>query len=99
MCEILNSTISSSPKIKNIINECKLLGVKLEKSNINNCSLNYEVCDGKIRMPLSLINKISSLTAKYIVDERNENGLYSSYFDFVRRVYKIGKENIKYIVL
>ena len=34
-----------------------------------------------------------------MVDERNENGLYSSYFDFVRRVYKIGKENIKYIIL
>ena len=99
MCELLNNYIGVSNKTKNIINECKLLNISITKPFINKCNSKYEVIDGKLVYPLSLIKKIGTLTSNQIINERNENGLYKSYYDFVRRNYKIGKSVISSIIL
>ena len=99
MCEILNNYIGVSSKTKTLLNECKRLGVEIIKPTINNTSCNYEIIEGKIVYPLSMIKGIGTLTCRQIVDERVKNGAFTSYFDFTKRTYKTGIDVIKNVIL
>ena len=99
MCEILNNYIGVSSKTKTLLNECKRLGVEIIKPTINNTSCNYEIIEGKIVYPLSMIKGIGTLTCRQIVDERISNGAFTSYFDFIKRTYKTGIDVIKNVIL
>lgn len=99
MCEILNNYIGVSSKTKTLLNECKRLGVEIIKPTINNTSCNYEIIEGKIVYPLSMIKGIGTLTCRQIVDERVKNGAFTSYFDFIKRTYKTGIDVIKNVIL
>ena len=99
MCEILNNYIGVSSKTKTLLNECKRLGVEIIKPTINNTSCNYEIIEGKIVYPLSMIKGIGTLTCRQIVDERVANGAFTSYFDFIKRTYKTGIDVIKNVIL
>ncbi len=99
MCEILNNSVSVSTKTKTTLNECKKLGINIVKPTINNASCNYEIEGGNLVYPLSMIKKVGTLTCRQIMQEREKNGEYTSYANFVKRNYKIGKEVIKNIIL
>lgn len=98
-CEILNNNIGNANKTKNIINECKRLNVEVVSPMINVSGHKYVIRDNKIIYPLSLIKGIGTLTARQIEKERDENGSFGSYLDFVKRTYKLGKDVLKNIVL
>ena len=83
--ELLNNSISSSNKTKSIIDECKSLGEEVTGPIINISTDKYNVIEDKLVLPLSLIKGIGVLTAKEIVRERDLNGSFTSYLDFVRR--------------
>ena len=99
MCEILNNYIGVQSKTKTCINECKRLGVEIVKPNINLSSCRYINKDNSLVYPLSLIKEIGTLTARQIENERLENGNYTSYLDFVKRNYKLGRNVIRNIIL
>ena len=99
MCEILNNYIGLQAKTKTCINECKRLGVKIIKPDINLSSCRYIIKDNELIYPLSLIKEIGTLTARQIENERLENGDYTSYLDFVKRNYKLGRNVIRNIIL
>ncbi len=99
MCEILNNYIGIQSKTKTCINECKRLGVEIVKPNINLSSCRYILKDNALVYPLSLIKEIGTLTAKQIEKERTQNGSYTSYLDFVKRNYKIGRNVIRNVIL
>lgn len=97
--EILNSYIGQVQKTKNSINECRRLNVEIKSPMINISTYKYELLDNTLIYPLSLIKGIGALTAKNIVKEREENGLFSSYLDFVRRCYKLGRDVVRNLIL
>ncbi len=97
--ELLNNNISSSHKTKNLIDECKRLGVNVASPLINISTDKYEEKDDELIYPLSLIRGVGTLTAREIVKQRKENGNFSSYLDFVKRCYKLGKDVVKNIIL
>ena len=97
--EILNNYIGLPLKTKNAINECKRLGVEIVNPMINLSDCKYVIKEDKLIYPLSLIKGIGTITARAIVNERNDNGNFNSYFDFVKRTYKLGKDVIKNIIL
>lgn len=99
MCEILNNYIGLQSKTKACINECKRLGVKIVKPNINLSSCKYIIKDGALVYPLSLIKEIGTLTARQIENERLEKGDYTSYLDAVKRNYKLGRNVIRNLIL
>ncbi len=98
-CEILNNNIGVVSKTKAIISECKKLGVLLSSPMINVSTDKYQIKDGKLIYPLSLIKGIGTLVAREITLDRNENGIYTSYFDFVKRQYKQGKDVLRGLIL
>ena len=98
-CEVLNNSINMSNKTKNIIDECKKLGVEIVSPMINISTDKYEIKDNKLIFPLSLIKGIGTLTARAIVNEKKENGDYKSYLDFVKRCFKQGKDVLRNVIL
>ena len=99
MCEILNNAIGNTNKTKSLINECKRLGVEIIKPNINTSIYEYKIDDQKIEYSLSMIKNIGTLTCKNIVKERLDNGEFTSYLDMVKRLYKLGKDVLRSIIL
>ncbi len=98
-CEVLNNYIGVINKTKNLVNECKRLGVRILNPKINISTERYEISDDKLIFPLSLIKGVGTLTARNIVKERLENGNFSSYLNFVRRCYKFGKDVLRNLIL
>lgn len=97
--ELLNNNISSAAKTKNLINECKKMGVSVSPPIINISTDKYEIKDDTLIYPLSLIRGVGTLTAKEIVKQREENGNFSSYLNFIKRCYKVGRDVLKNVIL
>ncbi len=97
--EILNNYIGLVNKTKTSINECKRLGVEIINPKINISTDKYEIMEDKLIYPLSLIKGIGTLTARGVIKEREDNGNFSSYLDFVKRTYKFGKDVLRNLIL
>ena len=99
MTEALNNCLGAINKTNNCIDECKLLGIKVIKPSINTASYEYKINDEKIEYSLAMIKGIGTLICRQIVNERLENGLYTSYLDAVKRLYKLGRKIIETLIL
>ena len=97
--EILNNIIGVSNKTKQIIDECKRLDVSIKTPNINLSTDKYIILNNELLFPLSVVRGIGVLTSREIVNERNLNGNFMSYLDFVRRCYKLGRDVLRNLIL
>ena len=97
--EILNNIIGVSNKTKQIIDECKRLDVSIKLPNINLSTDKYMILNNELLFPLSVVRSIGVLTSREIVNERNLNGNFTSYLDFVRRCYKLGRDVLRNLIL
>ena len=97
--EILNNIIGVSNKTKQIIDECKRLDVSIKTPNINLSTDKYIILNNELLFPLSVVRAIGVLTSREIVNERNLNGNFTSYLDFVRRCYKLGRDVLRNLIL
>ncbi len=84
MSVLLTGVIGSQKQTEIYINECLSSNIKVYPPNINYSTNEYKVNRG-ILFPLSVIKNIGIQTSKKIIDER-ENGLFTSFYDFKRRV-------------
>ena len=87
MADLLNIQIGSEVKTKEYIDEAKTLKLNLIKPNINKSTNMYLVEKNSILLPLTIIKSVGKEAITAILEER-ENGIFSDYFDFVRRVFK-----------
>lgn len=85
----LNNVIGNNEKTKNYIAELKKHNVKILPPDINESTNKYEVINGIVRCPLSIINSIGSQVTKDIITERKESP-YQDFTDFVTRTYQKG---------
>ena len=97
--EILNNIIGVSNKTKQIIDECKRLDVSIKTPNINLSTDKYTILNNELLFPLSVVRGIGVLTSREIVNERNLNGNFTSYLDFVKRCYKLGRDVLRNLIL
>ncbi len=87
---LLNMSIGSEIKTKQYIDEVKRKNLKVIKSDINTSGEEYKIVGQDLIMPLSIIKGIGINISHQIVEERNQNGLYTDYFNFVVRTYRLG---------
>lgn len=71
-------------KIGFIINDMKALGVKTYGPDINESGVGFEVVNGAVRYGLGNIKQVAS-AAQTIVNEREENGRYTSFENLLER--------------
>jgi DNA polymerase-3 subunit alpha len=68
------------------IREAKSIGVEVLAPDVNRSCHDFSVEEGKIRFGLSAIQNVGGNAAASIVEEREKNGDYKNFFDFVDRV-------------
>ena len=88
MKNLLNMNKSNN-KIKEYIDEAKLLGIEFSLIDINNSCKEFVIKNNKLVFPFSLIKSIGINVSNEIEEERNKKK-FDSFYDFVIRCYGKG---------
>lgn len=87
MASVLSNNMSDIKEVAMLMEECKRMGIEVLGPDINESSYNFTVNKaGAIRFGLVAIKGLGSSAVEALVEERTNNGNYTSVFDFVRRV-------------
>ena len=95
MKNLLNMN-KNSEKIKEYLDESKLLGIEFEPISINKSCYDFVISNNKIILPLSLIKSIAFNVCEEITNERSKSE-FKSFYDFMIRCY--GKSVNKKVVI
>ena len=90
MAALLTSVLDQTAKVCGYIGECERLGIRVEKPNVNSSFAGFTAKNGKILFGLLAIKNLGRTLIKTIVDEREENGVYTSFYSFCKRIYGSG---------
>ena len=82
---MLNLNKDKIGKINKIILDAKRFNVDILPPNINQSEMNFSVSNGKVLFGLSAISGIGSVLAETIINERNINGKFKNFNDFIER--------------
>lgn len=86
MAAVLTHNLSDIKKITYYIDECLRQNIPVLGPDINESLLNFTVNKkGEIRFGLGAVKNVGEIAAKTIIDEREENGAYTDFFDFIKR--------------
>lgn len=88
MAAMLTSVRDNTDKVVGYINECQTnLGFKVLPPSVNESEENFTVSGENIRFGLMAVKNLGTGVIKSIIDEREENGLFESYYSFCKRCY------------
>lgn len=90
MAALLTSVIDNSGKVSEYIMNCRQMGIEILPPDINEGEKAFSVNDKSIRYGLSAIKGLGGSVIDAIVQEREQNGLFTSLKDFATRLS--GKE-------
>ena len=85
MKNLLNMN-KGSEKLKEYIDESKLLGLEFESIDINSSEKEFYIKNNKLILPFTIIKNISSIVCDEIIIKRN-NCKFKSFYDFMIRCY------------
>ncbi len=93
LMNLLNMSLGSEIKTKEYIEEARKKDIKILKPDINLCSNTYININNYLMLPLGSVKNLGSTASTSILEERAKNGIYTSYLNFITRIY--GKSNNK----
>lgn len=83
---LLNSFITSLNKISLYINECKRLGIRIIRPDINQSYSKFTVKGNDIIFGLAAIKNVGEAAIDSITRERESNGPFKDFIDFCKRI-------------
>jgi DNA polymerase III subunit alpha len=86
MASVLCHNMNDIKKVSFFIEECQRMGITVDPPNINTAEGRFSVKEGRVQYGMSAIKGVGSGAIGQIVEERNENGTFTSVFDFASRV-------------
>jgi DNA polymerase-3 subunit alpha len=87
MAASLTNDLANINKISFLMDECKRMKIPLLSPDVNESQADFTVnAAGAIRFGLAAIKGVGGFAVEFLIEERNENGLYSSIFDFAKRI-------------
>lgn len=86
MAATMTSFMTNVDKLTYYINDCKKHGVEVLGPDINYGEQAFAVQNGAIRFGLGGVKSVGDNAVEQLLLERRRNGLYSSIFDFCKRV-------------
>ena len=87
MAAVLSADMDNTDKVVNLVEECRLLGLKVAPPHVNECVYRFSVADDRgVRYGLGAIKGAGEAAIESITDERMRNGPYADLFDFARRI-------------
>jgi DNA polymerase-3 subunit alpha len=89
MAANLTAVMDDTDKVKELVDDCKAIGLKIEAPNINTGAYRFEPVDAKtLRYGLGGIKGTGRGAIEAILAERGRGGPFTSLFDFCARVEK-----------
>jgi DNA polymerase-3 subunit alpha len=85
MAAALTCDASNEDQLIIYLQECKQMGIPVLPPDVNESGLNFTPSNGTIRFGLSAIKNIGE-GANLIINERNKNGPFTDFFEFVYRI-------------
>tara|TARA_Y100000816_G_scaffold219829_1_gene164869 strand:- start:9788 stop:13204 length:3417 start_codon:yes stop_codon:yes gene_type:complete len=82
----MSTELTSTTKLREFVEELKKLNIKIINPSINRCFSNFRAIDGEIFYGLGAIKNVGYEAIKNIVNEREKNGKFKSFTDFMHRV-------------
>ena len=90
MAALMTSVLMNTSKLMEYITECENNNVKVIKPNINESFEGFTIAENGIRFGLLAIKNLGKGVIDSIIIERNENGVFLSLHDFVKRLIDKG---------
>lgn len=87
---LLNSVISDVNKTSQYIDECRRRKIEIDYPSVNESTSLYMRKGNGLLLPLSIIKGIPIRSVEALQKERETNGLFEDFFDFVARSNMIG---------
>lgn len=87
MAAVLTNNMSDIKKVTFFMEECRRMGLKVLGPDVNESYFKFAVNkNGEVRFGLGAIKGVGEAAVKSLVDERKENGPFTSVFDLVSRI-------------
>jgi DNA polymerase-3 subunit alpha len=86
MAALLTGAKRDKDKTAAYLHECRMMGIDVVVPGVNDSARDFLAADGKIVFGLSAVRNVGEAVVDMIVAERNENGNFSDFFDFIDRV-------------
>lgn len=86
MAANLTNEITSTDTLPEYIEEARKMGIPVDPPDVNRSDSIFDVIDGHIVFGLKGIKGMGEGAARAIVEEREENGPYKSFVDFIERL-------------
>lgn len=84
-CALLTSVYNNPSKISEYLSECLRNNIGVFPPDINRSGVNFRPENGAVRYPLLALKNVGEAFARSIVSERERNGDFKSFEDFVNR--------------
>ena len=87
MAALLTSVLDVSEKISEYIQTAREMGISVQPPDVNLSYDSFSVADSDIRFGLAAVKGVGRSFMKQLVDEREKNGIFTSFQDFCERMY------------
>jgi DNA polymerase-3 subunit alpha len=97
---LITSVLSSTDKLLEYTEECSKLGIKVLPPDVNRSFDYFSVDENNIRFGLLALKNVGRSLITSIVEEREKNGLYTDFADFIYRLRNadINKRQIEALI-
>ncbi|MBQ0098329.1 MAG: DNA polymerase III subunit alpha [Oscillospiraceae bacterium] len=90
MAALLSSVLDNQNKMASYISECKRLNIRVLPPSVNESMSKFTVVNGNIRFGLMAVRNLGKNFINAIIEEREQNGKFLSYYDFCKRLSSHG---------
>ncbi len=82
----MSTELTNTSKLREFVEELKKLNIEIINPSINKCFSDFKAIQGKLFYGLGAIKNVGFEAISNIVKERENNGQFKSFFDFINRV-------------
>ncbi len=82
----MTTELTNTSKLREFVAEIKRLNIEIIKPSVNSSYAEFKALNGKIYYGLGAIKNVGFEAISNIIVEREKNGLFKSFIDFIRRV-------------
>ena len=82
----MSTELTNTSKLREFVAEIKRLNIEIIKPSINRSFAEFKAINGKIYYGLGAIKNVGFEAISNIILEREKNGLFKSFYDFIKRV-------------
>src|SRR5699024_9747181 len=87
LAALLTSVLENTGKVAEYISECSRLSIRVLPPHVNESRWGFTVVGSNIRYGLQAVKNLGAGFLQRLVREREQNGPYTSFVDFCRRLY------------